>query len=44
MVLTVVRRRLFGVLAVVASLEHGSSGGLKGNKAPGDAHPYLALF
>ena len=44
MVLTVVRRRPFGVLAVVASREHGSSGGLKGNKAPGDAHPYLALF
>lgn len=44
MVLTVVRRRPFGVLAVVASLKYGSSGGLKGNKAPGDAHPYLALF
>ena len=27
-----------------ASSEDGSSGGLKGKMAPGDAHPYLALF
>ena len=30
---------------LIATLHrYGSSGGLKGNKAPGDAHPYLALF
>ena len=35
--------RTFGVL--VATLHwYGSSGGLKGKKASGDAHPYLALF
>lgn len=35
--------RTFGVL--VATLHRdGSSGGLKGKKAPGDAHPYLVLF
>lgn len=35
--------RTFGVL--VATLRwYGSSGGLKGKKASGDAHPYLALF
>ena len=35
--------RTFGVL-VTTLRRDGSSGGLKGKKAPGDAHPYLVLF
>ena len=35
--------RTFGVLVTTLHW-YGSSGGLKGKKASGDAHPYLALF
>ena len=35
--------RPYGVL-VRRFADDGSSGGLKGKTAPGDAHPYLALF
>lgn len=43
MVLIFIRRRSLEFLIFVAS-PIGSSGGLKGKMASGDAHPYLTLF